>query len=141
MENLKQLDNDSNPTLYYNGSSKDKMHVNCKVHVLIPDQPECRSINGLLSGGHGYHGRFGWSFDVKKQDMMCPCADCIHGMQQKILDDEFIMNSCNNCYNFWWNPQKMINILDDDYPIEGDQQCLKLTYDLLKKLLPHVTKK
>ena len=64
---------------------------------------------------------------------MCPCADCIHGMQQKILDDEFIMNSCNNCYNFWWNPEKMCNIPDGDYPIEGDQQCLKLTYDLLKK--------
>ena len=66
-DDFKMRDAQSSQTLYYNGATKSSDRVNCKVHVLIPDQPERRSINGLLSGGHGYHGHFGWSFDIKSK--------------------------------------------------------------------------
>ena len=88
MEEFQRIENDEDEINYYNGCTKSKERVYCRVHVAIPDQPERRSINGLLSGGHGYHGRFGWSFDVKsQQDKMCPCSECLSSMKQKSSSD------------------------------------------------------
>ena len=130
------MENDCCDLNFYNSDTKENTNIFFKLYIVIPDQPERRSINRLLSNGHGYHDRFGWSFDIKNiEQKMISCSDCIIYIKNKLKTQNVTIKVCPNCYNFWKNPDIIYNEPEKDFSDQNKQQCIQLTYTILKQTL------
>ena len=59
------------------------------------------------------------------------CGICAYS-KHILINKNCVVRQCNQCFNFWINPEKMFNEANKDYPETGQQPCIKLTYNILK---------
>ena len=135
-EDLKQL---RKGKIVHNGSTKKTEEVRAEVIGWAMDQPECRSINGLLLGGSTSFARFGVACDVGQLlEKICPCRQCSSQMLvvfgKKIWIDRSNCKRCNN----WMAHGPMTYEPPGGYPVEKlprnkQLKATKITYALLKE--------
>ena len=115
-------ENDDNKFL--NGKTKRKALMFFQLQVVVPDQPEHRAMDGLLSGGHGHYARFGWSFNSKAvHEKLIPCKVCVESMKKMVLGSKSDDRACSDCCHFWMNSETMQNDEMNDFPMPGPQKC------------------
>jgi hypothetical protein len=143
------------PTLFYNGVTRREERVSCHLICVVQDQPERRSLAGLMSGGKGYHGRWGWSFPVKEAwKKMVPCKECLTDLNSFTGDEFWAPRDCNKCFNFWAIPhnvfvpesgvridhpeQETVTITDSEGRKVKVITAVELTFEKLKAIVSHV---
>ena len=122
----------------FNGFKKSTDKLQCEVIAWTMDQPENRTINGLLGGNSTTFARFGYACDISKIfDKIRPCRTCHAKMLSVKCENQWNdRDSCNICNN-WMAHGVMDYDPPKNYPEEklnnGKVEPLILTYEFLKK--------
>ena len=144
---LKRKDDEDFSVVMYDGKKKADAKVSAHLICVHQDQPERRSFAGLLQGGLGYHGRWGWTFNIAKvYARMPPCGQCLSDLQAVVANKDPVPRLCKDCFNFWKYPQEIWadpeedfpkSELDEDIDVEGNTKmtitCKELSFSSLKE--------
>ena len=133
----------SEPVEMYNGATGNNEKVSCHVLCYIMDQPECRSINGVLGGGSNSFARFGYVGDIcQVASRMRPCDDCWRKLMEVKGDEHYEISSCPQCLNWMATPPESItyetpkDFPESECPLRSKMTTFRqLTYLDLKEFL------
>ena len=129
------------PMHMFDGGTKTIEDVSVHLLAVIQDQPERRGFAGLLLGGSGFHGRWGYSADTAQLvQRVPPCRRCLEYLESPIDGKEWYRDGCTTCLCWFARPEnatKMTppkNFPDDFTDQNGEIEMQKLTYALLKEI-------
>ena len=146
MKDMKRIEGHESMVEIYDGSKKADVKISAHLICIHQDQPERRSFAGLLQGGLGYHGRWGWSFNISKVSNKMPsCHQCLFDLIMLVNGEQQPLRFCTDCFNFWRFPQELTSDPEPDYPaseldddpdLDGNTHktisCKELSFSLLK---------
>ena len=149
IKTLARKDNEDLSVTMYEGNKKADVKVSAHLICIHQDQPERRSFAGLLQGGLGYHGRWGWTFNIAKvYAKMPPCRRCFSDLEAIVANIDPVPRLCKECFNFWKYPQDIWADPEDDFPeLELDEDideegitkmtitCKELSFASLKQVV------
>jgi len=129
----------------FNGKTGQNEKVSVHLLSLQQDQPERRGFTGLIMGGSGYHGRWGYSANLSQLvDTLPACDECIADLEKKLGLPDWEPRPCDRCHQWFAHKTKVIhttpepNYPGDELTDNGTIAVFELTYANLKQAVRKV---